>query len=52
MAELEKFNAALRKILAVPREEILKRDEEWKRKRAAAKQAKASPASRASAAKD
>jgi hypothetical protein len=46
--ESGRFNAALRKMLSVPREEILKRDEEWKRKRAEAKSAKTSPASRAS----
>jgi hypothetical protein len=48
MTELEKFNAALRKMLSVPRSEISKRDEEWKRKRAEAKRAKTSPASHAS----
>ena len=51
-SELEKFNAALRKMLSVSREEILKRDEEWKRNRAEAKRAKTSPASRASGVKD
>jgi|HubBroStandDraft_1064217.scaffolds.fasta_scaffold734885_1 hypothetical protein len=50
-SDLGRFNAALRKMLSVPREEILKRDEEWKRKRAEAKRAKTSPASRASAGK-
>jgi hypothetical protein len=48
--ELEKFNGVLRKVMAVPREEILKRDKAWKRKQAK-KRAKTSPASRVSTAK-
>jgi len=50
--ELEKFNAVLRKMLAVPREEMLRREAEWKRNKARKKQAKTSPASRASSGKD
>lgn len=52
MSEIEKFNAVLRKVLSVPREELLKREKEWKRKRARKKRAKIAPASRASTAKD
>jgi hypothetical protein len=40
-AAMEKFDAVLRKIMAVPREEILKRDKAWKRKQARKKQAAA-----------
>jgi hypothetical protein len=50
--ELEKFNGVLRKVLSVPREELKKREKEWKRKHARNKRAKTSPASRASTAKD
>ncbi|MFZ1087378.1 MAG: hypothetical protein WAN35_20635 [Terracidiphilus sp.] len=32
-SELEKFNTVLRKILSVPREELLRRDDEWKKNR-------------------
>lgn len=39
--ELEKFNAVLRKVLSVPREELLKRDKAWKRKQARKKRAAA-----------
>jgi hypothetical protein len=50
-SELENFNTVLRKVLSVPREELLKREKEWKRKQARKKRAKTSPASRASVAK-
>ena len=50
-SELDKFNGVLRKIMSVPREEILRRDKAWKRKQARKKRAKTSPASRASTAK-
>jgi hypothetical protein len=50
--ELEKFNTVLRKILAVPRAELLKREKEWKKEQARKKWARVSPASRASTAKD
>ena len=50
-SELDKFNTVLRKVMSVPREEILKRDKAWKRKQAR-KRAKTSPASRASNGKD
>jgi hypothetical protein len=33
-SELEKFNAMLRKVLSVPREELLRREAEWKRNQA------------------
>jgi hypothetical protein len=49
--ELEKFNATLRKVLSVPREELLRREKEWKRKQARKKRDRTSPASRASTAK-
>jgi len=42
-SELEKFNRVLRKVMAVPREEILKRDKAWQRKQARKKRAKTSP---------
>jgi len=32
--ELEKFNTVLRKVLSVPREELLRREKEWKREQA------------------
>jgi len=34
VSELEKFNTVLRKILAVPRAELLKREKEWKKEQA------------------
>jgi hypothetical protein len=46
--EAQKFDAGVRKILSVSRDEIIKRDEEWHRKRAQKKRARTSPASRAS----
>jgi hypothetical protein len=51
-SELDKFNTVLRKVLAVPREEMVRREKEWKRKQARKKRAKISPASRASSGKD
>jgi hypothetical protein len=50
--ELDKFNGVLRKIMSVPREEMQKREREWKRKQARKKRTKTSPASHVSAAKD
>lgn len=50
-SEAEKFDAVVRTLLSVSREEIKKRDKEWRRKRARKKQAKTSPASRASGSK-
>jgi hypothetical protein len=52
MTDLDKFNAVLRKILSVPREELQRREAEWKQERARKKQAKISLASRASTSKD
>jgi hypothetical protein len=46
--EAEKFDLTVRTMLSVSHEEIQKRDKEWRRKRAAKKRAKTSPASRAS----
>jgi hypothetical protein len=51
-SELEKFNATLRKILSVPREELVRREKEWKKEQARKKRARLSPASRASTAKN
>jgi hypothetical protein len=50
--ELDRFNAVLRKVLSVPREELLLREKEWKRKQARKKRARTSPAFRASIGKD
>jgi len=36
--ELDKFNAVLRKILSVPRDELKRREAEWKREKARKKQ--------------
>jgi hypothetical protein len=46
-SEAQKFDAVVRKMLSVPREELKKRERAWQ-KRQARKRAKASPASRAS----
>lgn len=50
-SELDKFNTTLRKVLSVSREELQRREKEWKRKQARKKRAKISPASRASSGK-
>ncbi len=50
-SESEKFDAVVRKLLSVSHEEIKKRDEEWRRKRAQKKRVQTSPASRASGSK-
>jgi hypothetical protein len=50
-SEFQAFDNTVRKILSVSREELQRREREWKRKRAAKKRAKTSPASRASSAK-
>jgi hypothetical protein len=47
-SEADKFDTVVRKMLSVSHEEIQKRDEEWRRKKAQKKRAKDSPASRAS----
>jgi hypothetical protein len=47
-SEAQKFDAGVRKILSVSHEELRRREEQWKRDRAAKKRAKTSPASRAS----
>lgn len=46
--EFEKFDNTVRKILSVSREELQRREREWKRNRKKEKRAKTSPASRAS----
>ncbi len=50
-SEQDKFDVVVRKILSVSREEIKRRDKEWRRRRAKKKRAKTSPASRASGSK-
>ena len=47
-SEANKFDKVVRTLLSVSREEIVKRDKEWRKRKAAAKWAKTSPASRAS----
>ena len=47
-SDFEKFDNTVRKVLSVSREELLRREREWKRKRAQKKRTKTSPASRAS----
>lgn len=47
-SECAKFDATVRKVLSVSHEELVRREKEWKRKRAAKKRAKSSPASHAS----
>jgi hypothetical protein len=39
--EFEKFDAVMRKILTVSKDELKKREKEWKRKRARAKKKRA-----------
>lgn len=50
-SEAGKFDVVVRRLLSVSREEIQKRDKEWRRKRAKKKRAKTSPASCASGSK-
>jgi hypothetical protein len=52
MTELEKFNSVLRKVLSVPREELKRRETEWKRNQERKKRARLLLASRASTSKD
>jgi hypothetical protein len=49
--EFEKFDNTMQKILSVSREELQRRETEWKRGRKKKKRTKTSPASRASNAK-
>ena len=51
-SEFRAFDAIVRKVFAVPHDEIVKREKEYKRKRAKQKRAKTSPAFRASSDKD
>jgi hypothetical protein len=51
-SELEKFNAVLRKVLSVPREELLRREKQWRKEQARKKRARLLLASRASTSKD
>jgi hypothetical protein len=39
--EFQRFDAGVRKILSVSHDELVKREEEWKRKRAALKKTRA-----------
>lgn len=48
MDEFQKFDTTMKKIISVSHEELQRREQEWKRKRARKKRAKTSPASRAS----
>jgi hypothetical protein len=50
--EFDKFDGTMRKILSVSREELQRREKDWKKQRAKKKRAKISPASRASSDKD
>jgi hypothetical protein len=50
-SEFQNFDGVVRKILSVSREELRKREKDWKRKRARKKRAKLSPASRVSGSK-
>ncbi len=50
-SEAEKFDKVVRTLLSVSHEEIQRRDKKWRRKRAAKKRAKTSPAVRASGSK-
>ena len=49
--EFDRFDATVRKVLSVSRDELKRRERAWKRKRAAKKRAKTLPASRASSVK-
>lgn len=51
-SDFEKFDSTVRKVLSVSREELQRREREWKRNREKKKRAKTSPASRASHVKD
>ncbi len=48
LSEAQKFDKVVRTLLSVSHAEIQKRDKAWRRKRAAKKRAKTSPAVRAS----
>jgi hypothetical protein len=47
-SELKNFESAMKKILSVSHEELQRREEKWKREKAAKRLAKSSAASRAS----
>jgi hypothetical protein len=53
-SEFEDFDRSIRKLLSVSREELRRREKEWKeaRKRVKKKRAKTSPASHVSSGKD
>jgi hypothetical protein len=50
--EFGKFDAGVRKMLSVSRDELQRREKAWKEERARKKRAKTSPASRVSNGKD
>jgi hypothetical protein len=50
-SDFDKFDDTVRKVLGVSHDELVRREKEWKRKRARKKRARTSPASRASSAK-
>jgi hypothetical protein len=50
-SEFEKFDNTVRKVLSVSRDELQRRELEWKRKKTQKKRTKTSPASRASGSK-
>jgi hypothetical protein len=50
--EFDKFDATMKKVLSVSHDELQRREQEWKGKRARTKRAKTSPASRASRARE
>ncbi len=50
-SESKRFDEVVRKLLSVSHDELVKLEKAWKRKRAAKKRAKTSPASRASGSK-
>lgn len=52
ITELDKFNSVLRKVLSVPREELVRREKKWKKEQARKKRARLLLASRASTSKD
>ena len=52
MSEFSEFDATVKKILSVPRAELIRREKAWKAARKRKKRARTSPASRASNGKD
>jgi hypothetical protein len=46
MNELSKFNQVLRKVLSVPREELVRRETEWKKEQARKKRERNDPSTK------